>query len=222
MHTINFALIGLLLLAIAVILGLLRSRGDAAPSGRWPYFAKKALSRPEQVLYFRLVRALPDNIVLAQVQLSRILGVKRGSDYQSWLKPHQSNERRLLGVREGCDGARRGRTRRRIAFKQPACSSGRKERPCTGRGWDKDRAVGNQRAARRGSHSLVAPPVDAGMGSPARAFNRDRTSRHSLTLRRIVPASIYAVIWRVGEAGWRARARARRVSLMHAGGGTVR
>jgi len=37
------------------------------------------------VLYFRLVRALPESVVLAQVQLSRFLGVKKGSDYQSWL-----------------------------------------------------------------------------------------------------------------------------------------
>ena len=37
------------------------------------------------MLYFRLVRALPDSIVLAQVQLSRFLGVKKVGDSQSWL-----------------------------------------------------------------------------------------------------------------------------------------
>lgn len=53
-------------------------------SGSWPFYAKKALSQPEQILYFRLCKALPENIILAQVQLSRILGVKKGSNYQSW------------------------------------------------------------------------------------------------------------------------------------------
>ncbi|WP_018985517.1 DUF2726 domain-containing protein [Methylophilus methylotrophus] len=51
----------------------------------WPYYVKKPLSQPEQILYFRLIEALPDKIVLAQVQLSRFLGVKKGFDYQSWI-----------------------------------------------------------------------------------------------------------------------------------------
>ena len=50
----------------------------------WPFYAKKPLSHPEQVLYFLLVQALPDHIILAQVQLSRLLGVKKGSNYQAW------------------------------------------------------------------------------------------------------------------------------------------
>lgn len=51
----------------------------------WPFYPKKPLSNPEQVLYFRLTNALPEHIVLAQVQLSRFLGVKKGNNYQSWL-----------------------------------------------------------------------------------------------------------------------------------------
>jgi very-short-patch-repair endonuclease len=51
----------------------------------WPFYARKLLSQPEQVLYFRLVEALPDHVVLAQVQLSRLLGVKKGNNYQTWL-----------------------------------------------------------------------------------------------------------------------------------------
>ena len=67
-------------LAIAVITLILRSRRSES-DGTWPFFAKK----PEQILYFRLMKALPDHIVLAQVQLSRMLGVKKGNNYQSWL-----------------------------------------------------------------------------------------------------------------------------------------
>jgi len=42
------------------------------------------MSQPEQVLFHRLVRALPEHIVLAQVQVSRVLGVKKGSRFHEW------------------------------------------------------------------------------------------------------------------------------------------
>ncbi len=54
------------------------------PVEEWPYYAKRVLSSPEQVLYHRLVAALPDKLVLAQVQVSRVLGVKRGYGVQEW------------------------------------------------------------------------------------------------------------------------------------------
>jgi very-short-patch-repair endonuclease len=79
-----YALIVVLAIALAVAAALRHSRRGTA-EGAWPFFAKKPLTAPEQVLYFRLVKALPEHIVLAQVQLSRLLGVKKGDDYQSWL-----------------------------------------------------------------------------------------------------------------------------------------
>lgn len=77
--------------AIAIFVGfvvfkVLFSRGKA--DGRnldWPFYPRKPLSQPEQILYFRLTNALPDHVVLAQVQLSRFLGVKKGNNYHSWL-----------------------------------------------------------------------------------------------------------------------------------------
>lgn len=57
-----------------------RGLGDAP----WPFYAKKPLSNPEQVLYFRLCKALPDHIVLAQVSLSRMLGVNKGNNFGEW------------------------------------------------------------------------------------------------------------------------------------------
>jgi hypothetical protein len=51
---------------------------------RWPFHAKKVLSNPEQVLYFRLVRALPECVVLAQVGLSRVIGVDKGVAFYKW------------------------------------------------------------------------------------------------------------------------------------------
>ncbi len=52
--------------------------------GEWPYYAKKPLSAVEQIFYFRLVQALPDKIVLAQVGLTRLLGVKKGNNFAAW------------------------------------------------------------------------------------------------------------------------------------------
>jgi very-short-patch-repair endonuclease len=76
-----FVVLAIVLSIVAVVL---RSKKGAS-DGIWPYFAKKPLTPPEQVLYFRLLKALPDHMVLAQVQLSRMLGVKKGNNYQSWL-----------------------------------------------------------------------------------------------------------------------------------------
>jgi len=45
-----------------------------------PFYARKLLTAPEQVLYHRLTKALPECIVLSQVQLSRAVGVKKIND----------------------------------------------------------------------------------------------------------------------------------------------
>jgi very-short-patch-repair endonuclease len=80
----------LLAIAVAVLLVLLvllffKARGQSdSDDEAWPFYARKPLSQAEQILYFRLVRALPEHIVLAQVQLSRLLGVRKGNSHQSW------------------------------------------------------------------------------------------------------------------------------------------
>ena len=70
------ALIGAMLVAYA-----LRRRGGAQ---QWPYYARRVMTPPEQALYHRLLRALPDHVVLAQVQVSRALGVQKGHDFHAW------------------------------------------------------------------------------------------------------------------------------------------
>ena len=74
------------LAVFTVFATLVVKKKAAATSGDapWPFYAKKPLTHPEQVLYHRLVAALPDHIVLAQVQLSRALGVKKGFNFQEW------------------------------------------------------------------------------------------------------------------------------------------
>ena len=74
----------LVLLALAVLAVLLKKRGVGASSGPWPLYVKRPLTQPEQVLYHRLVKALPEHVVLAQVQVSRVLGVKKGFNFNEW------------------------------------------------------------------------------------------------------------------------------------------
>jgi very-short-patch-repair endonuclease len=71
------------LIVIAIIYSFKRGVPNAGAEA-WPFYAKRVLTRPEQILYYRLVSALPECIVLAQVQLSRVLGVKSGFNFQSW------------------------------------------------------------------------------------------------------------------------------------------
>ena len=75
------ALLALVILALAILKKRVASEGAG---GAWPFYLKRLLSSPEQVLYHRLVSALPDHVVLAQVQVSRVLGVKKGFDFHHW------------------------------------------------------------------------------------------------------------------------------------------
>jgi very-short-patch-repair endonuclease len=64
---------------------VLKRRGATGASDiAWPFYAKKPLTQPEQILYHRLVAAMLDRIVLAQVQLSQVLGVKKGFNVRAW------------------------------------------------------------------------------------------------------------------------------------------
>lgn len=84
MKTIILLLI--VVVAVIALLAILKAKSHGGLTDEvWPFYARKPLSQPEQILYFRLIQALPEHIVLAQVQLSRLLGVKKGNNYQAWL-----------------------------------------------------------------------------------------------------------------------------------------
>jgi hypothetical protein len=77
--------IGVLVLVVLAVFALAaKARQTPREDAPWPFYAKKPLSTPEQVLYFRLCKALPDHIVLAQVGLSRLLGVRKGNNFNEW------------------------------------------------------------------------------------------------------------------------------------------
>lgn len=67
-------------LAVMMVLASLRNKKDAI-GAQWPVFAKRILSEKEQALFRRLTRAIPGHTVLAQVALSQMIGVKKGSNY---------------------------------------------------------------------------------------------------------------------------------------------
>jgi hypothetical protein len=88
MKTLMFVLAAFLVLTAYAVVSALRKRAaEAAADDQtpWPLYSKRPLSQPEQMVYHRLVTALPAHIVLAQVQLSRVIGVKKGFYARGWL-----------------------------------------------------------------------------------------------------------------------------------------
>ena len=82
----NRNMIVVVVVSVFILLLFLRAIAKRVSRAReeWPFYAKRPLSQPEQVLYHRLVQALPGRIVLAQVQVSRVLGVKREFNFYEW------------------------------------------------------------------------------------------------------------------------------------------
>jgi hypothetical protein len=69
---------------LVVLAALVMRQARGGDRGEWPFYVKKPLSAPEQVLYHRLVKSLPECIILAQVQASRVLGVRKGYNFHQW------------------------------------------------------------------------------------------------------------------------------------------
>lgn len=84
MNWLILLLIVALFAAAIAAMYLGKRRTDKVGDEPWPFYPRKPLSEPEQILYHSLVKALPECIVLAQVQLSRVLGVKKGSNFTAW------------------------------------------------------------------------------------------------------------------------------------------
>jgi hypothetical protein len=70
---------------VLVVIGILKRAGEARreTSGDFPFYGKKPLSEPEQTLYFRIREAMPDCIVLAQVALPALVGVRSGNNFRA-------------------------------------------------------------------------------------------------------------------------------------------
>jgi len=77
--------IGLTLIAIAVIWAVI-AKPKITIIEKSRFFPRRPLTEPEQILYWRLVNALPNYIVLPQVSFSRFLYTKGGTDKENFSK----------------------------------------------------------------------------------------------------------------------------------------
>ncbi len=74
--------LGLLAILVVVVFVLSAKMKKASPSAElWPVFACPVLSKPEQVLYQRLVKVFPDLLVLPQVSISQFIRVRKGANF---------------------------------------------------------------------------------------------------------------------------------------------
>lgn len=54
------------------------------PNDEWPYIQKDLMTKTERLFFAKLKHALPEHTIFAQVQLSRLIDVKKGHDFQQW------------------------------------------------------------------------------------------------------------------------------------------
>ena len=85
MKTEFMAVVAIIFVLIITALIKSKNRGSISAGEKPPYFKKRAvLNEKEQVLFHRLAEAMPNHIILAQVRLADIVGVKKGSNWQKW------------------------------------------------------------------------------------------------------------------------------------------
>lgn len=72
-------LVAVLIVLVFVIQALKGRNREAGPA---PYYKKAPLSGPEQVLFHRLREALPELIILAQVAMPAMIGIRKNPNWQ--------------------------------------------------------------------------------------------------------------------------------------------
>lgn len=72
------------LLVVAALKSKRRANPPLSPVRGPQYYGKKPLTGPEQEMYRRLTQAMPECVVLAQVALSSLVGVRDGQDWRHW------------------------------------------------------------------------------------------------------------------------------------------
>ncbi len=74
----------LLIVAVVAFIAIKRKQLEKNQNTEAKFYGKQVLTEPEQVLYHRLRESVPELIVLAQVQISQIVGIKKGQGWQYW------------------------------------------------------------------------------------------------------------------------------------------
>lgn len=72
-------------LAALIVAGWLLAKRRRVAGVAFPFDQCRPMTEREQVLYWRLRKVLPDEIVLAQVAISRFIRVRKGHNARSWL-----------------------------------------------------------------------------------------------------------------------------------------
>lgn len=84
MDLLLVALVALIIMALFGAKAKGRRRFKYNPEEEWPFTAKKLQTNSEEALYKRLKEALPEYHIFVQVQLSRLIDVKKGHDFNQW------------------------------------------------------------------------------------------------------------------------------------------
>ena len=72
-----------IVVVVVIVLAFLKAKAQGgAGDEAWSFYAKKPLSQPEQVLYFRLIQASPS----ARVKMQHVLIIHEVADYPAWKK----------------------------------------------------------------------------------------------------------------------------------------
>ncbi len=83
--TISTILIAAGLVIIAVVILLIRMKYQQDDKEPWPFYAKNPLlEKAEQELHRQLTQALPEYVILAQVQLSQLIKLRSGYNFGKW------------------------------------------------------------------------------------------------------------------------------------------
>ena len=85
MTTLFVVSLAIVVFAVVLLTILRTTMGTVGEPERYPFEQTRPLSEPEQVLYWRLRKVLPEQIILAQVAVSRIVRVEKGHDFRTWL-----------------------------------------------------------------------------------------------------------------------------------------
>jgi very-short-patch-repair endonuclease len=81
----NAVIVIFIVVIVLFVVVKLSVKGEGTGSETPPYFKKKTLlNEKEQVLFNRLVEALPECFVFAQVRLADIVGIKKTKNWQTW------------------------------------------------------------------------------------------------------------------------------------------
>ena len=85
MKTLILVIFAIVILVIVIKIAASKTKRFESLGETPPYFQKKTLlNEKEQILFHRLIEAMPNYYVFAQVRLADIVGIKKCENWQAW------------------------------------------------------------------------------------------------------------------------------------------